>query len=406
VREIKIIHFATYPVRQPLHGGQLRVAAIQKMLTNSGHEIIHMATYPYFIDSGGTSNEWDFIIPPDYFEWAQKHDLRPTDVDCSEFFLKSKVIYDKLVSQIQRTKPDVLVIEQAWLWPVIKKIRDENSNLRNLPLVCSSHNIESQLLKMVLEIDGVAHNKIETIYFRAFHLERDLILHSDVIIAVTEEDANLFKQIKNQQVYICPNGIAQSAPIKDFATWKSRYNNINFAFFIGSFYPPNSEGFMTMVGPHSAYLAPDMKVVVGGGVSNLITYHKDYLRYKGLIDRSFDLLGILEAGHLSSLLTLAKAILLPITHGGGSNLKTAEAILTEKPIVATSKAFRGYEKYLALPQIFIEDDPYCFKMKVQELLDSKKTITLSQEERALIQNVLWENTLSELPHIIERLAKE
>jgi hypothetical protein len=49
--------------------------------------------------------------------------------------------------------------------------------------------------------------------------------------------------------------------------------------------------------------------------------------------------------------------LLPITQGEGSNLKTAEALLSGKPIVATSHSFRGYEEFQYLPHITIADDP-------------------------------------------------
>ena len=46
-------------------------------------------------------------------------------------------------------------------------------------------------------------------------------------------------------------------------------------------------------------------------------------------------------------------MLLPITYGGGSNLKTAEALLTGHPIIATAKAFRGCEVFTDMPGMII-----------------------------------------------------
>jgi glycosyltransferase involved in cell wall biosynthesis len=50
------------------------------------------------------------------------------------------------------------------------------------------------------------------------------------------------------------------------------------------------------------------------------------------------------------------AVILPVTNGGGTNLKTAEALLSGKPVIATKVAFRGYERCLSAPEVFIDDD--------------------------------------------------
>lgn len=53
--------------------------------------------------------------------------------------------------------------------------------------------------------------------------------------------------------------------------------------------------------------------------------------------------------------TISSAVVLPVATGGGTNLKTAEALLTGLPIVSTSFAMRGFEKFSKLPYLFLAD---------------------------------------------------
>jgi glycosyltransferase involved in cell wall biosynthesis len=76
--------------------------------------------------------------------------------------------------------------------------------------------------------------------------------------------------------------------------------------------------------------------------------------------------GLITAGTVSDsmrdlILSAADCILLPITAGGGTNLKTVEALLSGKPIIATTTAFRGLERYAALPQVTIANTAEDFR---------------------------------------------
>src|SRR4051794_36685524 len=111
-------------------------------------------------------------------------------------------------------------------------------------------------------------------------------------------------------------------------------------------------GFVEMVGKDSSFLPEGNKIVLAGGISEYFraTYQgQKYVKFwKNILP-----LGFLSEEHLTGLLAQSDIILLPITSGGGSNLKTAEAILSGKKIVATNFAFCGFEKYARLPNIYI-----------------------------------------------------
>jgi hypothetical protein len=100
-----------------------------------------------------------------------------------------------------------------------------------------------------------------------------------------------------------------------------------------------------------AGLRSDERIVVAGSVSSLID---DYLKTGDgpLGSDRLVLLGEVSSFKLDCLIANAAGMLLPVTYGGGSNLKTAEALLAGHPIIGTTKAFRGCEVIAETPEAF------------------------------------------------------
>jgi hypothetical protein len=103
---------------------------------------------------------------------------------------------------------------------------------------------------------------------------------------------------------------------------------------------------------------------------------------------------------LECLLCNAAGILLPITYGGGSNLKTAEALISGLPIVGTTHAFRGFEEYKSLPAVTIEDDPTAFAVGIRRAFNSKA----SPRAIHLQKQLLWESTLQPIVDLVSTIA--
>jgi hypothetical protein len=106
---------------------------------------------------------------------------------------------------------------------------------------------------------------------------------------------------------------------------------------------------------------------------------------------------------LGALTVLATCIVLPITKGGGSNIKTAEAVHTGKPVIGTTKSFRGYERVLSLPHVYRVDEPLQFQQLTRAALDGTLP-PAGPEDRVLRDSVLWRETLKALPGEFEALA--
>ena len=105
---------------------------------------------------------------------------------------------------------------------------------------------------------------------------------------------------------------------------------------------------------------------------------------------------------LDYLINRAAVVLLPIAQGGGSNIKTAEALLSGRPIVASSTAFRGYEAFRNSAGVTIEDNVGRFRHAVRMAL-SKTPPTVAIRTEA--ESLLWERCVFNIPSAMRNLVR-
>ena len=103
---------------------------------------------------------------------------------------------------------------------------------------------------------------------------------------------------------------------------------------------------------------------------------------------------------LAALIQNASAFILPISEGGGSNLKTASALASSKAIVGTSKAFLGFEDYRTAPGVYIADDREDFYKSLVEVSFQKEKNNFFRLETET-QPLLWTTIFSKLDRILE-----
>ena len=116
-------------------------------------------------------------------------------------------------------------------------------------------------------------------------------------------------------------------------------------------------------------------------------------RVPRLVDN--DILAALYAG--------ARAVILPKTLEGGSNLKTAEALASGRPVVATRLAFTGFEAFIDLPGVVIEDSPDRFWNAVDTLLSQPAASSRPSHAAAILS---WEDCLRPMVAAAEAIARE
>ena len=215
---------------------------------------------------------------------------------------------------------------------------------------------------------------------------------SDLSIAVKPEDADYMRKIGAEKVIIAPNGIDIPQHSKKMRLKKQdgKYQVL----FVGSGHKPNYTGFVNMMGYDLSFLHKDMQLIVAGQVSDIIRSNiNSFIHVDNMV-----LLGRISEKDLTETISSVDLIILPITSGGGSNLKTAEALVSGKQILATLHAFRGYEIYRNISGVTIEDNPEKFRELLVQL-NKEKPSKRTAKEKELIKGVLWENTLRSLDQI-------
>jgi len=382
----RVLIVANYPIRRPHHGGQKRVKAITNYYRSIIDEVkvipvFHRALYDY-------DEKEDVLLGDD--EIIKKIDENNEEIELITGMAvrEDAHVKNRLNHFLVEFKPDIIHFEQPFLYAGFKKLLID---LGMKPkIVYGSQNIEYKLKKEVLENTKLNEHDRESIISRTKNAEKEICRDSDLTIAVTEDDATILKDFGAKKVIVAPNGIDS---FKVSVAEDSKGNIL----FVGSGHPPNAVGFLEMLGSDLSYLPPQSELNIAGGVSEIL---KKSIRSENVVFH-----GAVSEEELTSLLNRSEILLLPITTGGGSNLKTAEAILADKKIVATSFAFRSFEKYLSLSNIYIADTPKDFQHAIITAIADKK-IKRSAEQKELAETVQWKYCLEPLEKELKRVLRD
>ena len=327
------------------------------------------------------------------------------DVAVGHISVEDSDIYDKLVANVMQFNPDLIQIEQPYLLPFILKAQAAGI-INSQAIVYSSHNIEYEMKdEMISALPEVNDRRREEIVEEIRKIEEEWANLADWVIAVTEEDAKKLKSMGAKKVIVARNGINPPATsdtgMKSLRRYYEKRDIAKSVLFVGSGHPPNWFGFLDTMSTGLGYLPHNTRVVVAGGVRWLMG---DYLNSRPLYEKvcfykRVEVLGVVSEDRLGAAVQIADVIILPITTGGGSNLKTAEAIASGKQVVATRYAMRGYEVYSNLPGINIASSPSEFREMVAKALDKGVPIR-SQKQQELANGVLWKNILGGLKEVL------
>lgn len=395
---LKVLALGTYPIKNPIHGGQIRVKAIIKTLREYGIDARYISVYDDTVCKMRDVTKTDIPLRHDnrgYFDGVPLI----VDLQSGYFAAHNLRIYRKILTYAESFHPDVFQVEQGWLYPVVKKLKKEKS-FSGVKVIYSSHNNEAALKSKILELYPV-ENKNEVIE-AITDLEKDLFYHSDLIFTVTKSDANYAKKYSKAPIIVVPNGISDSKIYTNKVNlWKKKIGE-NFILFIASGHPPNTQGFIELLSP-LGFIPPDMKIVVVGAVKyGLLDYYQKESLYEKVDISRLILCGFVSNRDLSAIISLSKIIILPIVYGSGSNIKTAEAIYSGKYVIGTKKAFEGFKDFLTLNSIYCTNERAYFRKRLVELME-KPLPEKRDDEFEIRRRVLWDYTLKDMGRSIASL---
>jgi glycosyltransferase involved in cell wall biosynthesis len=222
-----------------------------------------------------------------------------------------------------------------------------------------------------------------------------------LIITVSETDADQFRALGAKRICVAANGVGRLLSADPPARSSYLPSDKPYVLFVSSAHPPNARGLVDLAAAARGHPLRHGEVLICGRVGPLVRSASNFQTARRILDRS-RFLGWVDKRVLDSLYSSTRAVILPKTLRSGSNLKTAEALVSGRPVVATSHAFDGFESFRGLPGITIADDPDRFWTVVDDLL-ARPAANIA---RPLVEmeNLLWRECLKPMVRAAEDVA--
>jgi glycosyltransferase involved in cell wall biosynthesis len=401
-RRPRVLTLAPYPVRRPRHGGQLRAAALIRVYEAAGFDVHPVGFYQAEAYGAADIGAHDIAFPADS---PFRRYLGVAMPALSDFLMGPfAVASDAVFRQITDGLPgpvDVIQVEQPWMYALARWLQLASPLCRGALLVNSSHNIEAPMKRAILA-PHADPALIDLAVADMSAVERELAHEAELSLAVTVEDAEALRTYGAPCVLHAANGISpwHAAPER-CAHWRTRLPQQPWAIFIASAHPPNYTGFLDAIGDSLACIPAGSKLVIAGGVGLHLERELGKSPWSELNLSRLQVLGVLDDADLAAVKSLAHAFLLPIGGGGGSNIKTAEALYSGRPVVCTRTALRGFERFAGLPEVTVAETPEQFQQGIRKVLEAP--LAVSAAGAAMRASLTWDACLAAVPQEVTRL---
>lgn len=391
---MKILTLSTYPHENPTHGGQHRLFNIVSNYVECGHSVQSIGV----LGSTEYGNVKGYLPYPK-IELLKKYIeniLLMDDWAIGQLFEKDDNSFNLLSEEIDLI-PDVIHVEQPWLFGFARRYANVHVE-KNIKIIYGSQNIENtmkfDIVKKYIGIEKAIKAREKVLSCELF-----AIRNADGICCVSQSDLDWTASRTDRKCVLAQNGVrARKTSFESIERASKLVGNRKFAVYCASAHPPNISGFFSIFENGIGCIAPNESIVIVGGAGAHIAGDSRFSRTAGL-NRACVIAGTVSDEDLQSLIEISHTIILPITHGGGTNLKTAEAIWSGKHIVATRTAFRGFDQFLEATGIRISDSPVDFVRNLRDsMLASPNAVPKNEFETR--REVLWSKTLFGLNNLV------
>jgi glycosyltransferase involved in cell wall biosynthesis len=396
-----LLVLSTYPIRKPRHGGQLRSAALMVEYNKVYSKVVRTAVFNSSVYSKKEYDKHDIPSP------AELTSLIVETPELEAWYLgespaNSPEVKKRLTSLLEELKPDAIVFEQAYMYLGMQQLLYE-LDLKT-PLIYSSHNVEADMMN---DIFTTQNNQLEfSAQLEQLEAAEKLLTKSAVgTIAVSDDDAQKFQAWGAQNVLIQGNS---TSPLTHSLLKRLRVRRImkklnitSYALLVASSHRPNVDGFIDILGTRLGYIPENSMIFLAGDLGRALhpAVAADDPQWNNLFWNRVLNWDRVSPATLSALITESTCIILPITSGGGSNLKTAEAINSGKPVIATTTAMRGFEVFGSLEKITVVENQSDFRSELSQVLSNRSVDEKSPES----DHLLWSSQLREISSWLMRI---
>jgi len=401
-----VLILSTYPIVEPRHGGQVRLQNIKKAYLGAGWRVVSIAVYAEEAYSGSNVGADDVLFPMDSRYRLFNGRSVPLIVDLlTGLFAASEDGGLPTIMQRIPERIDVIHLEQPWLWPLVAVLR-QLPQYFNAVFIYGSQNIETPLKQSILDAYGITST--QDVLERIDYTERQAALEADLCVAVTEDEVDVHRRWGAKETHLLPNGIEPwVADPDELAKWSQRLPRFPWLLYVASAHPPNFSHFSEIFGGSLGCLPPTSKLVVAGSVAEHIYSAMSKTTWGAINLSRLELLFQLSDRELAAVKTLAHGFVLPIPFGGGSNIKTAEALYSGAYVVGTTAAYRGFEQFTALPEVRVAANARDFQKAVRDViaLPKRSKSDATPGELELREALRWDVCLSRLPEFVEKISR-
>ena len=240
---LKVLQITNYKIEDYNQGGKIRCYEIKNSLLESGYDV---KTLSFVLGNCDQLKDYHLEIDKSSF-FDKVKDGTIADWAICDYIIKNEILWLKLIKFIKKYNPDILLLEQPFLWPIIKKLLESGFIDQRCLIVNSTHNIEYKLKRSIYK--GVFNTTLAQNYVSIVRsIEEDVTIHSDLTFCVSENDHKYFKKInKNAHSCIFPNGTKKCSDF-DSVSWDKRFNGTkNNWVFVASWHQPNIEGIRLLI---------------------------------------------------------------------------------------------------------------------------------------------------------------
>jgi hypothetical protein len=391
---MRILILGPYPIGKFRHGGQLRASEIVRAYRAAGHAVLYAGVYDPANTPPGEATAKDHPITQAIARYVHvQHAKWSREIAVWTAFAEVPEAFVRFAEQAADFRPDMVQFEEPYLWPVVRSLRGRGF-LDSARVVYSAHNVESSHKRKL----AAALGRSDDHTIRAIMaMEAEIAQSVDQIYAVSAADEDAFLALGARRVAIVPNGARPLHAKPGIIAALGQYFGAEpFALFVSSAHPLNARGLIDLIEEAPSVFLKQGSLVICGDVARLIVGTRSFDANQRIFART-RFFGRVDDDVLSALYALARVIILPKTLGGGSNLKTAEALVAARPIVATSLAFVAFESYSTLPDVAIEDSGTAFWSRVVSRLATKDRSHVfghpDQSRRGLLSGLHWDECL-------------
>lgn len=370
----KILYLLPYSDDGKIHGGKVRSHWISKKLAeiDESFEVVFVNDRRYLNEE---KHFWGDMVPEEL----------AGDLD----FLTRNYSLDTLVD----SKTQLVVLEQPWLWHEVERIKRKFPGVK---VIYSSQNVEWELKYKIFQ-RYLGNLDFEPIVKFIRDLEIKILENVDAILAVSVEDEVWFRNHCQSEVILAKNGTSFDQEEINF----SRTVSSSYGLVVGSAHPPNIEGVFTYLSDPDAWLPRGSFLKIVGSLSSALEPI-----WNGLANRwgepCVELIESISDDELKDVIMKSSVVLLPVSYGGGTNLKTAEALASNSYVVGSRPAFRGYEEYTVEAGVYMVESSMEFKIRTIGCLNKPESI----DRGRLRLELHWNNALEPMKSRISEMLNE